>query len=107
MKRKARIRKEKSYTSIRETEGEVDLKNILRGMLKSTGEIDLKYLAKQMDKDVERLRLFLYDLVGSSSIDGKMEKDKFTLSDMSDLDNTIDKLLDTYREWEEKDEGKV
>jgi len=97
----------KYYTSIREKEGEVDLKNILRGMAKTKGEIDLKYLSKQMNKDIEKLRLFVYDLVGSSSLDGKMEGNKFIFSETSDIDSTIDTLLNTYADWEKKDKGKL
>jgi len=107
LKKNVRVRKEKYYTSIRESEGKVDLKNILRGMVKTTGEIDLKYLSKQMNKDIEKLRLFVYDLVGSSSLDGKMEGNKFILSDSIDVENAIDTLLDSYADWERQDKGKV
>jgi len=105
--KKKRVKDEKYYTSIRETEGKVDLKNILRGMAKTNGEIDLKYLSKQMNKDIEKLRLFVYDLVGSSSLDGKMEGNKFIFSATSDIDSVIDTLLDTYADWEKQDKGKI
>ena len=107
LKKNVRVRKEKYYTSVRESEGKVDLKNILRGMVKTTGEIDLKYLSKQMNKDMEKLRLFVYDLVGSSSLDGKMEGNKFILSDSIDVENAIDTLLDSYADWERQDKGKI
>jgi len=105
--KKKRVKDEKYYTSIREEEGQVDLKNILRGMAKTKGEIDLKYLSKQMNKDIEKLRLFVYDLVGSSSLDGKMEGNKFIFSETSDIDSTIDTLLSTYADWEKQDKGKL
>ena len=105
--KKKRVKDEKYYTSIRDEEGQVDLKNILRGMAKTKGEIDLKYLSKQMNKDIEKLRLFVYDLVGSSSLDGKMEGNKFIFSDTSDIDSIIDTLLNTYADWEKQDKGKI
>ncbi len=107
LKKRVRIRKEQYIASAKEKEGKVDLKNVLKGMAKSTGEIDLKYLSKQLNKDVEKLRLFVYELVGSTSLDGKMEGDKFILSDNSDIDYTIDTLLKTYEEWEIQDKGKI
>jgi len=107
VKKNVRVRKEKYYTSIRKSEGKVDLKNILRGMVKTTGEIDLKYLSKQMNKDIDKLRLFVYDLVGSSSLDGKMEGNKFIISDSIDIENAIDTLLDSYADWERQDKGKI
>lgn len=105
--KRVRIRKEQFYASARDEEGAVDLKNVLKGMAKSTGEIDLKYLSKQMNRDIEKLRLFVYELVGSSSLDGTMKGDKFILSDTSDIDFTIDTLLQTYEDWEKKGKDKI
>lgn len=108
--RSSKRRKAKSgidSISVKEPESESNLPDILLGMAKTTGEIDLKYLSKQLKKDVEKLRLFVYDLIGSNSIDGKMLGDKFVLSDASDIDNTIDTLLQTYKDWEKKDKGKI
>lgn len=79
LKSKVRIRKIKTYYSTEEMGREEQLKNILIGMAQSTGKINIKYLAKQLKVNAEKLKVIIFDLVGSQLLMGKMKGNDFIL----------------------------